>query len=71
MNSKMIVIILVKINSHSKNMKQRQIPLRFAPPPFSKWGSGNAVHLTVRGELVEPPATHPEPFESQGERNFY
>jgi hypothetical protein len=23
----------------------------------------NAVHLTVRGELVEPPATHPEPFD--------
>ena len=22
----------------------------------------SAVHLTVRGEFVEPPATHPEPF---------
>ena len=25
--------------------------------------SGNTVHLTVRGELVEPPATHEEPFD--------
>ena len=25
--------------------------------------SGNAVHLTVRGELVEPPASQPEPFD--------
>ena len=24
----------------------------------------NAVHLTVRGELVEPPATQPEPFDN-------
>ncbi len=23
----------------------------------------SAIHLTVRGELVEPPATHPEPFD--------
>ena len=33
--------------------------------------SPNTVRLTVRGELVEPPAVRPEPFDfAQGERNF-
>ena len=27
------------------------------------WSVRNAVHLTVRGELVEPPAAYPEPFD--------
>ena len=27
------------------------------------WSVPNAVHLTVRGELVEPPASQLEPFD--------
>ena len=32
---------------------------------------GNAVQLTVRGELVEPPAIHPEPFDKLRANGIY
>ncbi|MHB8165313.1 MAG: Eco57I restriction-modification methylase domain-containing protein, partial [Sulfuricella sp.] len=40
--------------------------LNFSPRPQAGEGPGervDAVHLTVRGELVEPPATQQEPFD--------
>ena len=38
----------------------------FLKPGISQQNGGaivNTVRLTVRGELVEPPATHQEPFD--------
>ena len=32
-------------------------------PDSTHWSNHNAVHLTVRGELVEPPASQLEPFD--------
>ena len=32
-------------------------------PNSTHWSSRNAVHLTVRGELAEPPPSQLEPFD--------
>ena len=44
-------------------VSQKELNFAYKGQPLEQRYSPKAVHLTVRGELVEPPATHPEPFD--------